>query len=259
MYILSAIIVTNISGYLLKYLELDTFVILLGFRMHISLVIPALFIVGRIPVNFYKNEFSDPPYKKNYPYVIAFSILLLLFALSYLWGAIELGDPEYFYELGLSSIVDLPMYLLWNSVQLTLFYFFLICAFERKNFRVPVLFVSAVSPFAFEFISIENVDITGLAVLALIGITTVIIISRFRNIYWFVIFFFLTFWIFILLFGSASPVLIKLIIASEYTFWEGFFVVNKSIEAFMLPVYSAVISLVIFILSLFRNKGNIIL
>jgi len=259
--ILLAVVSVNGLGILLKYLDLNSFIILLGFRFHLALVLPFLFVMHLLGTTKFRNEFIDPFYKKNYPYVLSLLLIpSIIFAVLYYIEYINLGDPEYFYEFGLSSLVDLPIYIVWNAPQLLMFYFFLLYAAERKKLKLPVILFAAVLPFAYEFIPLQEgeYDLFGIFTLIITGILTVPLLLRYRNIYWFTIFFFLLFWISILLFGSGSSVLVKIIFASQYSSWEGFFEVNKSIKDYLVPAYVLSAAVMLLFLVLFGKREKAI-
>jgi len=257
--VLLALIIVNGTGAVLKYFELPAFIILLGFRFHISLVIPFIFIISRLNSAFIKNEFINPGYKKNYPFVISLFLLpFLIIAVLYYLEYLDIGDPEFFYEFGMSSIVDLPVYLVWNAPQLIMFYLFLTVVYENIKLRKIFVTGAAIIPFLFEFIPYDGTlpDPYSVGCLLIAGILNMMIISKFRNIYWFVIFNFLLLWMPLLLFGSESAALIKIIYASQYNVWEGFLELNKRISGYAVPgfILSVSIMLTVFYSAIKKEK-----
>ena len=77
---------------------------------------------------------------------------------------IEIGDPEYFYEFGISSIADYPIYLIWNFPQIILLYFFLVKVSFLSKFRFITVAVVIFFLFAFEFVSINKTNTTLLGI-----------------------------------------------------------------------------------------------
>jgi hypothetical protein len=262
--IILAIIAVNAIGYLLRLNEIEPFIILIGFRFHISLALPFFFIVNRLKFDKIKSDFINPLYKQNYPFVLSLLILpIIIYTALYIAGYIELADPEYFYELGLSSLADLPVYLVWNSAQLVLLFLFLSFISEKFNtaWLIPLIIVSLL---VFEFIPIEtkDTDIAGIISLIILSLTASLLIIRIKNIYWFCIFIFLILWQFILLFGSKSSTLIKILFASQYNSWEGFFEFHGvAVEyiKYLFPVYLAIVSFTLFITSIRAKKGKMVL
>jgi len=125
--IVLAVIVVNAVGYTLKYLELDTFIILLGFRFHLSAVLPLLAVMKLEHLNLVKESLLHPQFKNLFKLSgIILLVTILFFSVLYIIRKIDIGDPEYFYEFGLSSIADFPIYLIWNSFQLIFLYHFFV-------------------------------------------------------------------------------------------------------------------------------------
>ena len=122
-----AIVIVNALGFALKFFDLDTYVIILGFRFHIAAIIPFLIVIKKDHFTLIKESFIKPKFVQIGRPILIFVLINVLFILIlFLVKKIEIGDPEYFYEFGLSSIVDYPIYLIWNSIQLILLYHFLI-------------------------------------------------------------------------------------------------------------------------------------
>jgi len=264
------ILVVNTAGFLLKYFELDNYIILLGFRFHLSLVLPFLLIIKKFDLALLKSVFIKPEFKGKFSPVLWIILPAAIIFLSlYFSNKIKLGDPEYFYEFGLSSIFDFPIYFIWNFPQLSFLFLFLIIISE---FHSRFLVTSIVLPFLFiyELILIDQDSINQLILLDGIGINyfdlSIVIISTiccglmiqfFQNIYWFSILFFSLFWINLLSFGSKSEELINLLFASQYSEWEGFFVVSKEYDQYTL-ISHVVLLLILLTLSIpLRKKRRI--
>ena len=236
--IVLVLIIINTIGIILRYFNLDTYLILLGFRFQLSLVFPLVIILRNIPGDFIIDTFKKPKYKKHLPFVYLLLFpLFILFAILLLVKKIELGDPEYFYEFGLSSIIDFPVYLVWNSLQLIFLYLFLIYISSFFKLKFTWIFLILIFLSVYELIPFkkESLDYFQLISLILFAFMTGILIRHFQNIYWLVIFSFSILWLNILLFGSKSELFINLIFASQYNSWEGFFSVGKGFENLIFP------------------------
>jgi hypothetical protein len=257
-----AVIITNAAGLLLRYFNIDTHIILVGFRFHLSAVLPLLLIFRSCHQALIKECFVKPQYKKIFPYLI-WTILPagVLFVLLYFTKNIELGDPEYFYEFGISSIIDYPIYLFWNAPQLFMVFLFLVLSTEGLRFKfVTILFLSFFL-FTFELvpIGIENInyfdigyiDIGSLFALSLI---TGIVIKFFRNIYFFSFLVFSILWLSLLAFGSSSEKMVNILFAAQYQNWEGFFEVNKEYTDYLLVVHLTFLLVFILFSALLRKK-----
>ena len=257
LYIAFVIIIINAAGFLLRYLDIDTYIILIGFRFHLSAVFSLLFIFRVRYQKLIKESFLKPQHKNLFPY-LTWIILPsgILFALLFLTKNIELGDPEYFYEFGLSSIIDYPIYFLWNVPQLFVVFLFLILSTEGLRLKFAAVMLVSFLLFAFEFIPLEKesinyFDIGNLLILSLI---TSIVINCFRNIYLFSFLIFSILWVNLLNFGSSSKEMVNLLFASQYLEWEGFFVVSKEYSDYLFTACLALTLVLVIISASFRKK-----
>lgn len=249
--LLLAFILVNVIGFALKYFELDTYLILLGFRFHLAAIIPLLVIIKSQQLSLLKNALSHPQFVKGGRVILLFVFVNVLFiSFLFLLKKIEIGDPEYFYEFGLSSIIDYPIYLIWNAFQLVFLYFFLLIVKKSFKYEFIILFVTCALILIYEFIpvtkfSFDYETITSFLVFCLI---CSIIMKYFNNVYLFVILIFSINWFNVLSFGSSSHTLIKLLFAANYDSWEGFFTVDKINSDFLIPanIFLIFISLLIY-------------
>ena len=249
----------NAAGLVLRYFNLDTYIILIGFRFHISFIIPFLIIFRKNQLSFIKKIFVDPHHKRTVlPLLWILLPVIIVAGVLFLMHKVGIGDPDYFYEFGLSSVIDYPIYLLWNFPQLFCLFIFLAltATVSKKNFLV--VFITTFLIFAFEFIpfKISDIDYYGIASLLLISASIGLLVKYFQNIYWFTIVVFSIFWLHFLAFGSSSEEIIHLLFASQYSGWDGFLEANKSFVQYLLPVQLALTFLAILISSVFRKKGE---
>ncbi|MEJ2617472.1 MAG: hypothetical protein P8Z35_21140 [Ignavibacteriaceae bacterium] len=212
-YYFIAIIIINAIGILLRYLELDTYFILIGFR--------------------------------------------LLFAILFLLRKIEPGAPDYFYEFGISSITDFPVYLAWNSIQLILFFLFFIYLTSKVKLNLLIIFFIFFLLFVYELIPLkkESFNYFDLISVFLSGLMVVVMVKYYQNIYWLVIFSFSILWLDFLLFGSNSEMAVNLLFASQYNSWEGFFSVEKDFKVFVLPAH-LILANILILSKFFKEKSN---
>ena len=236
--LLLAVILVNAVGFALKYFELDTFIILLGFRFHLGAVLPLLVVIKAEHLSLIKEAFLHPPLINFGKVILTFFLTALLFlSVLFLINKIEIGDPEYFYEFGLSSIVDYPIYLIWNSIQFIFLFFFF--SLVNKSFKISfiVILVSSILIFAYEFIPIKKMifNFENIAAFLLLCIILTLTIKFFNNIYLFIVLIFSTLWFSLLAFGTSSSVLVNLFFAARYTEWEGFFAADINISGFLIP------------------------
>lgn len=230
------LIITNVVGFILKGNELPTYVILLGFRFHLSLILPGILII------FFDRDFSlviqtlkEIEYKK-FIQIILITILpvgILLGSL-FLLNKIEFNTPDYLYEFGYTSLVDFPIYLIWNFPQLFSFYLFQKYIRDNFNYKFMFVFFSSLLLIFFEIIPLTefkfNYNIFLIILLLLIAVSLFIV--NIKNIYFFAFSIFIILWNFIIAFGSKSELLINLLFAKNYDKWEGFFTINKSLKKY---------------------------
>lgn len=235
----AAVLIVDAVGFVLKYFALDTFLIFFGFRFHLALVLPFIVVFKKDLLSNFKQSFSNPKYKKfGRLFLLFLTVNVLFISTLLLLGKIEVGDPEYFYEFGISSIIDFPVYLIWNSFQLIIFFSFLksvSLSFQKNNF---VLMFTVIFLFIYEFIPLQNfsVDYSAAASFIIMSFVVSLLINSFNNIYIFVFIIFSLLWINLLAFGSSSQVLINLLFAANYDSWEGFFSVKNIFSKFILSV-----------------------
>lgn len=244
MYPILIILLINLTGFALKYFNYDRFIILLGFRFHLSCLLPGLIFLSseyRSRCGRYLKAGEWKKYRRALPIIIL--PLLIMLPLLYITGNIEISDPEYFYELGLSSFFDFPIYLIWNLPQLIVLALFLEAAVDGIKFKMPVLFVIGLLLFAYELIPAgkEVFQVLPAAKYAAAVVVFVFFFSYIKNIYLFSIALFFTLWSNILLFGSSSAELVKIFLAKNYEVWEGFFTVSKNYSNYMLLMQMALL------------------
>jgi hypothetical protein len=235
-----AIIIVNALGIYLRYLNLSTYIILFGFRFHISFVLPLFFVYNSNYLSYIKNIFLNPEEKNA---TLPLLLILLPFIIEasgfYFLQKINLGDPEYFYEFGISSIADYPIYLIWNFPQMILLFIFLTSVSFNSKFKfISVAFV-IFGLFLFELVPIKSsiIQYQEIGILISCSIIFSILINYYKNIYWFGISLFTLFWIATLAFGSSSKTIINLLFASQYNNWEGFFEFEKGYANYTIPIY----------------------
>jgi len=226
------------GGILLKYAGIDTNIILLGFRFNLPLIFAVSMILCSEGISFFKEFVVYFEYKKYYKLL---SVIVLIFGIvsaAILYTAkAKYSEPEYFYELGLSSIVDFPVYLTWNMPILlslfgVLFHF-------RKKLKVNLIFgfiffasllMIEYHPFEFKGL-IADKEIVTVAFLIFVLAS----FYRVKNSLLFSIFVFAAVWLNVLLFGSSSETVVKLILAKNFDKWEGFIKLGKEISSYVQP------------------------
>jgi hypothetical protein len=256
-----AVLLVNVTGLILRYFNLSTYIIVIGFRFHLSFVLPFMVVFHSYYLPDIKRYFLKPEWKK-----VSFYLLLILLpliietAVLYIFQKIDLGDPEYFYEFGISSIADYPLYLIWNFPQMILLFFFLVTVSSNSRYQFITVALVIILLFAFELVPITKSIILykELGILISCSIIFSIVINYYRNIYLFGISLFTLFWMAILLFGSNSKTMINLLFASQYDYWEGFGEVVKDYMPYTVPIYFGIALIFSCIYCLiFRNRKPI--
>ncbi len=246
--IVYAVLVTIFLELILKYFNLDSYIIFAGFRFHLSLVVPFPFILKFDQLKNIKKILRNPIYNKTFqPLKWVFIPLALILISLYIFKKIKIGDPDYFYEFGLSSIIDYPIYFLWNVPQLLMASIFLILI--QPLFKSHILFTTLIIILLCitEYLPIgaQKFDFYNVVSLFISAAIISLIIKYFQNIYWLSIIIFSIFWINLLTFGSQSPTLIHILFAANYNSWEGFFEVSKNIFNLLLPIQLAITAILI--------------
>ncbi|NWF89406.1 MAG: hypothetical protein HXY50_08070 [Ignavibacteriaceae bacterium] len=252
-----SIVLVNVIGFALKYFNLDTFVVLLGFRFHLSAVLPLIIVFKWRNLTSLKEIFGHPPLKKISGVLFTFLFISILFlAAVYLSGKAEIGDPEYFYEFGLSSIADFPIYLIWNSLQLFALYIFLVIVNQSFKHAFIINLLILVLLFAFEFIPLKkgSIDYWGISSFFIMTINAALILNYLNNVYLFVILVFSTIWFSLLAFGSSSPILINIFFAANYFSWEGFFTVEKNLSNYFIPAHFLLVLIFLIITAIIKKR-----
>ncbi len=245
--LISLILVVNILGFLAKHLGYNAYLIFLGYRFHISFVLPFLFFAFNAKPTFYKKYLKKNPFEKFD--ILLFVILIPLAVTFIIYFLLEKKidfHPEYFYEFGISSIFDYPIYLIWNLPQLLLSGLF-ISLLHESGFKSFAMMLILPSLFIFELFYIKNLlDIVSLVVCLLaVSILLVGIFNLSKNVYSISFFCFSILWASVLLFGSNSQSVINNLFASTYDSWQGFFSSNSIIEKFVIS-FNLILSTVTF-------------
>lgn len=238
-YLLLLFILTGLN-FALRYFNLPNYFFVIGFRFYGIIFLAGIFLFFYHGVEPFKQTLTSFSLKKTFKFVL-FILLppLLIIGVLFILKKIEIGDPDYFYELGLSSIVDSPIYFVWNFPQL--FILFTLLQTVESSFRVKILpnFLLLVTFFSVEFFSFPKITINVFAIASylILLLTMSLFINKSKNAFAFIFYFFTTIWFGLLLFGSKSEVLLQTFLAKTYTSWDGFFDINNKFVPFILPVY----------------------
>jgi len=258
--IIASLILVNAAGLVLRYFDLDTYAVIIGFRFHLSFVLPLVILYPKNFLKDIKGFFINPVFKGKFAlyFGIIFSCGSVLIVLYFL-KKIHLGDPDYFYEFGLSSIVDYPVYLLWNFPQFILLFSYLYYCTSKNRKKSLTSLIIVVFLFAYEFVPINDlltakeINYIPFAELLAASICAALLFSLYNNIYWFAIVLFSSGWISLLAFGSKNATLVNLLFASQYSEWEGFFTVEKALSQYTFIAQFVILSFLLLLWIPFRK------
>lgn len=254
---LLAIVFTNSAGLLLNFFNLDDYIILLGFRFKLNLIFPLLFFINAGIIENIKKSFIYSAKNKflQQLFIIVLPSVILVAAL-YFINKVDLGDPEYFYEFGLSSIFDFPIYLLWNLPQLLIFIALLKFITDNLPLKLLLTPLFIILFFAYEALPAGAGALSYKTIFFILqsSITLGMIISNFKNLFTcsFMVFFML--WSYFLFWGTGSKEIVNLLFAHRYNSWEGLLWIDDKIYPFISYIYFGITFLAILPFSFAQNK-----
>lgn len=237
---------TNLVLLFYKFFEIIPQVYFLGFRLNPFLLIFLLLMyLEKRPWTELIEPFKTFGKFKHWfiglfiP-VLAGGIILLT---GLLFGKFRTTHPEYFYEFGISSILDFPTYLVWTlPILLGLIYIWMILFRSETATRVLIHSLT----FALGFIGIFIINFNPKLLLNYVGVLLLIFsvmcwtygFYGYTKSLWVSSFtFFVQIYVIVLLFGSTDSFLIKTFFARNYEKWDGFFSIilikNLPSEAFI--------------------------
>lgn len=232
---------------------LNNLIFISGFRFFPLLI--AFFIL----IIFLKRNQILPLLKKSFSvkeskltWLIIFLPILLIGTILYFIKQLQLNDPEYFYELGLSSIIDFPLYFVWNLPQLIILFLTLnFIALEKFGTLKSLFLIVFIYPFP--FFESETIRLITYSILLLI-----IFIShlRFKNVLHFTLILFSTIWLSVLLFGTTNETVVNIFLAKNFIEWEGFFLLSKNLKEFEVIFALAIYLILISVSFILRPKEN---
>ncbi len=257
LFLLIIIVITVAIQFLLSFLDLPGFIIIAGFRFHAAIIIPIIFFLLRSnsePLIDSLKNFS----LKGLVFGILVSFFSLFSVLGYLFFTqnISYKEPDLFYELGLSSIVDFPIYFIWNFVEIFVLSTLINKFFNDSRFGQILVFIFLLiifSPEHYKYQKDEFNYISSIEFFISFVIVSIVVI-RFKSIYTISIILFFLFWLGLLVFGTESITLVKLFFGKNYTEWNGFFIVNKIFKPYTFLTYLSIISLIF----LFKRQERLI-
>jgi hypothetical protein len=163
---------------------------------------------------------------------------------------IKIAKPDNFYELGISSLIDYPIYLIWNFPNLAAIIAVILFSVSVKKKKIIssasvffLIYISEVIPVEF-----EKYDYFPLINFVLFSLSIGLLITRFQNFYFLSVLIFTSIWLWILGFGCDSKLFVNLFLATQYKNWEGFFLAGKTVSEYLTSG-----AILIFLFAVFLN------
>ena len=217
--LLSAIITAGLI-YVSRLFAVSPFIIIIGFRFHVCFVVSGLFFINTAIENVFRVE------TVKWGRLTGLIFMYLVFSAAPFalipakLATFHQGDN--FYELGVSSVFDFPIYFLWNLPQFIMFYFSLkaIQALKPSAFFIPVFLLIITSTHFAPPVTPFPVWTIG----QVLGLILIILLLIYKSANWleFCVLLFFIIWSTLLIFGTENEMLVKLFLGKNYTAWDGF-------------------------------------
>ncbi len=227
----------------LQFAGLSPFLILLGFRFHICVVIPGLFFLSDAV------EIAFRPAQYSWGRHIGLFILLLIsagipFALL-APGIAVFQKNDNFFELGVSSVIDMPLYFIWNLPQLIMLYYVLKKTTQLKaSFIYILLFLIIIATPAFIPLA-APAPVYSIAGVVLVILMAAMLTYKAANWIEFSLLLFFVIWSAILIFGTQSEMLVKIFLGKNYENWDGFIAMKGFSTEIIRTAYLVILFLVV--------------
>jgi len=252
LYLLFAALITNIIGYLIKTNNLSEIIFIAGFRVHFTSIILVFFIPILIK-NINIKDLILPTFNNQMKkYILLFISHLLIYVtiitLLSVCNIVEIkfADPNYLHEFGLSSIIDFPVYLIWNFPNAFIILLFFMAIRENTDdskinalLKMTIIYLYTIIPYSGKRINIEFL-ISEILFMLLLLFYIIIMIKYYKNIYFVYISVFTILWLFCLIFGTESSLWINLFFARNYNSWEGILHLNSKYNIYNLVLFVSV-------------------
>lgn len=207
--------------------------IVLGFRFYLP------FLVGGVVVFFinkpaFVTSVQQLGWKKP---ILAVIFLLVTGGILYLVeipGLWKKADPENFFELGLSSVFDLPIYIIWNMPQFLLLYVLL--GIKKSFAWIFISFLTVLllcgADIYFALLPLKTFPLWGYPVLAA-ALMASIFLYKSVNAIEFSVWMYMAIWMPLLLWGTKSESLVKIFFAKNFTEWDGMLTIKLPAPAML--------------------------
>lgn len=253
-FVFTVILATNIIGAVLSLFSFPQTLYIAGFRFHIFTIV--LFASVAI-FKYYppvKLDFLTFKASLLWQFLVYFLLLVVPVILLFIFKFVKFTDPDFLYELGASSLIDLPLYLIW-LVPL----FYSLFTWYSSLLNLPWgriwIFLLGFIPFLFNVFNFSNFvfNASVLPVLVIYGI--ILSISALsRNFYLFYFWAYIPVWIYVIAFGINNTELLQVLLAKTYDEWEGLFSVKGVMSEFRFFIFSA-FCLLLLLIGFFINRA----
>jgi hypothetical protein len=204
----------------LQVAGLSTFIIVLGFRFHICCVIPGLFFIS----DSVETAFRFAKYSWG-RHIGLFFLFLAVSGIPFALlpsGMTTFQKNDNFFELGVSSVIDMPLYFIWNLPQLIMLYYVLKVTTQLKGSFFYVLLFNIIIT-APAFIPLEKtMPVWSMVSVGLVIFTATMLVYKSANWIEFTLFLFFVVWSAIVILGTQNEMLVKLFLGKNYGNWDGF-------------------------------------
>lgn len=259
----SFVLFTNLIIIFSFHFEFIPQVYFLGFRLNLFLLLNLILIFL-----YYKKLTIELllPFKvfgKFKYWFAALSIPVLMSGIvisaAYIFGEVKIPKLKYFYEFGMTSLLDFPMYFVWTLPFIFSMIYVWFIVLDTPNYFSKVInsILISLSFSGFYLYNYDKVDIGNYVIYFLLTSSVVLYNYSFykwsRSLWATSFSTFMTIFSFVLVFGSSNEFLIRTFFARYYDKWEGSFNFNliKNI-----PPESGLIPLLIILSIIFFNFGR---
>lgn len=258
------VLFTNLIIIFSFHFEFIPQVYFLGFRLNLFILLNLLLIFL-----YYKKLTIELllPFKtfgKFKHWITAFLIPVMISGIvigaAYIFGEVKVPKLKYFYEFGMTSLLDFPMYFVWTLPFIFSMIYIWFIVLDTQNYFSKVInsILISLSFSGFYLYNYDKVEIGDYVIYFLLTSSVVLFNYSFfkwsRSLWAASFSIFMTIFSFVLVFGSSNEFLIRTFFARNYNKWEGFFNFNliKNI-----PPESGLIPLLIILSIIFFNLRRV--
>lgn len=256
----------NLIFFLQVLLKSELNFYLLGFRLNLFLLVNLIILYfnrDKLPnmIDYFKKIGKF----KNWVTVFIIPILLTLITLlvlNFISVPLKYEKPQFLIEFGFSSILDLPIYYLWNlPFLISVLMIWILLYSESKLIRAfgVSLILSLTCIMANNNLISGDLDLKNLSFILLIFSMIFFNCSvlKFFQSFWLTVFSILiSIYAYVLFFGSSNTFVIKTFFARMYSDWPGIFVIKKNYAEFIDFIFAGFMILFAVLFFIFDKKKS---